>query len=494
MAEPFTVEHFAAWAGELELDSGDRWELEPFQEAFIEDVFAGHSVCWLVVPEGNGKTTLIAGLALYHIEFTKSGYVPVAASSRDQAEWIYRQAEGFVVRSDIEDRDMSRSVHVEVPHRFRCLEGYRRIRHDATGSRIQIFAADDRGGDGIIPTLAILDELHRHRDLGLYRTWLGKLRKRNAQLIVISTAGEVGGEFENERGRLRQSGDVVEHGRCFTRSVRLGSSVLHDWSVPEDGDVEDLEMVAAANPFSGVSVESLREKRELPGMTSAWWSRFTCNLAARASEAAITEREWAAARSDREIPSGAPVVAGLDIGWKHDTTALVPLWVESPSFRLFGPAVVLEPPRNGDMLPVGAVKSAIEDLNATHPIEALVMDMTGGADVAQWAADEIGLMVVDRIQSNPWAVRDYANVMAGLRAATLFHSGDRGLTSHALNAIAKVLPGGDARFARPSESRTVTDGLQRRRVIDALVAAAMALTFASAPAEAEAWEPMAVAR
>ena len=32
--------------------------------------------------------------------------------------------------------------------------------------------------------------------------------------------------------------------------------VLHRWAVPDDGDVEDLGQVAAANPFSGITVES----------------------------------------------------------------------------------------------------------------------------------------------------------------------------------------------------------------------------------------------
>jgi hypothetical protein len=44
-------------------------------------------------------------------------------------------------------------------------EGYRRIKCLRSGGRIQVFAADDRTGDGVF-TLALLDELHRHRDLG----------------------------------------------------------------------------------------------------------------------------------------------------------------------------------------------------------------------------------------------------------------------------------------------------------------------------------------
>jgi phage terminase large subunit-like protein len=120
--------------------------------------------------------------------------IPIAASSREQAEIMYRQAEGLVSRSP------------ELRPRFRAYDGYRRIKCLRTGGRIQVFAADDRTGDGIIPGgLALVDELHRHRDLKLYRTWRGKLEKRGAQLIAISTAGEPGGEFEETRDRIKKT-------------------------------------------------------------------------------------------------------------------------------------------------------------------------------------------------------------------------------------------------------------------------------------------------
>src|SRR6266508_468531 len=97
--KPFTVEHFTRWATDLILDSGRPWEVEDFQSAFVEDVFAGRFQCWLVIPEGNGKTTLVAGLALYHIEHTFGARVMVAAASREQAGILYQQAAGFVTRS-----------------------------------------------------------------------------------------------------------------------------------------------------------------------------------------------------------------------------------------------------------------------------------------------------------------------------------------------------------------------------------------------------------
>jgi phage terminase large subunit-like protein len=481
--EPFTLAHFTAWAAQLELDNGEPWLLEPFQAAFVEDVFAGNKVCWLVVPEGNGKTTLISGVALYHCEFTESAYVPVAASSRDQAEWIYRQAAGFVTRNEIEDTNMARSDRNIPPHRFRCLEGYRRIRHDATHSRIQIFAADDRGGDGIIPTLAILDELHRHRDLALYRTWLGKLRKRNAQLLVISTAGEVGSEFEDERTRMRQTGVDISGEGCFTRVARAGA-VLHEWAVPEDGDVENLELVKAANPFSGVSLEYLAEKRDLPGMTTAHWSRFTCNLASRAENAAIQEREWWAAKVEEEIPAGEPIWLGLDVAWKWDTTAAVPLWWRDSEYRLLGPARVLVPPRDGSSLHPDAVEQTLTEIHARNPLHTVVMDTSRAEQLATWISDTFDATVIDRQQTNTLAVEDYDRFMEALREGWLRHTGDPELSRHVLNAVARVLPAGGARFDRSSGTRTGPQ--QQARVIDALTAAAMAHSLAASleePAE-----------
>src|SRR5438876_150240 len=152
--KPFTVEHFVQWAAHLILDSGEKWLPEQFQLAFVEDVFAGYPECWLVVPEGNGKTTLVAGLALYFCEFSP-------------------------------------------------------------------------------------------------------------QLIVISTAGEPGGEFELARERIRQTATEIKREKCFVRAASQ-EIVLHEWAVPETGDVEDLELVASANPFSRVTVGTLASKRRAP--------------------------------------------------------------------------------------------------------------------------------------------------------------------------------------------------------------------------------------
>lgn len=471
--EPFTLEHFREWASELVLDTGEPWILEPFQEAFVADLFAGFPECWLVVPEGNGKTTLVAGLALYHCEFRENASVGVAASSREQAGIIYRQAEGFVLRTPRLNEEVESPIQkakgkrkIEVP-RFDCLEGFRRINY-YRGGRIQVFAADAGTGDGVIPTLSIIDELHRHKDLSLYRTWTGKLLKRQGQIVTISTAGEPGSEFETTRERIRQT--APQRDGPFIRAA-TSRIVLHDWAVREDEDPEDIETVKRANPFSGITVDALREKFNSQTMTLQYWRRMVCNLPTRGENSAITEAEWFAAQADEQIPAGQPVAVGLDVAWQWDTTAAVPLWIRDKEYRLFGTPKILVPPRDGTMLDPYKVKHALAEIHERNPITTVVMDTSRAEDLVTWMEQEFGAEVVKRGNTNQPAVEDFNRFMEALRNGWLKHPGDPMFTRHALNAVARVLTYGDARFDRPSQTRQGGD--QDRRVIDALTAAAM---------------------
>lgn len=455
---PFTVDHFLDWALRLELDNGEPWVVEDYFALWLEDYFEGIPENWLLVPEGNAKTTGTAGLSVYLLEHREAAEIPWAASARDQAEIGYRQAAGFVRRSK------------RLASFLRCYDGYRRIVNTRTGGRIQVFAADDRTGDGVIPTDAFLDELHRHPDLRLYRTWRGKLDKRGGQMATISTAGEPGEDFEVTRETIRQSVPMIERSPGFVR-CKSDDISFHEYAVPEDGDVEDMGVVKLANPFSGITVEKLERKRKSPTMTLGHWRRFTCNLATRNELAAIMESEWFAAETAERIPEGASVDLGIDIGWKWDTTAIVPLWWRDDEFRLLGEATILTPPRDGTALDPARVEEAIIELQQRFNVETVVMDTSKAEQLASWIEDEFQCMVVDRQQTNAMACLDYARFMEALREGWIRHCGDVEFRKHALNAIARVLPGGDARFDRPAQNRRSPN--QDSRVIDALTAASM---------------------
>jgi phage terminase large subunit-like protein len=410
------------------------------------------------------NTTLTAGFALYHAQYTPFAMVPIAASSADQAAILYQQAEGFCYRTE-----WMHSV-------FKPQPGYRRILC-GRGSQIQVYAADEKTGDGVIPTLCIVDELHRHQNMRLYRTWRGKLDKRDGQLIAISTAGEPDSEFERIRDGIRSNTSVTDRGETFTRACSQ-SLIMHGWAVPQDGDIKNLDLVKRANPFSGVTREKLRVKRESPTSSELHFRRMNCNLPSRSEESAISEQEWASCRTSERIPEGQPIWLGLDVAWKWDTTALVPLWMKSPDFRLFDRVEVVETPRDGTSLNPRLVEDALLKIHARNPIHTVVMDETRAEQLGVWIAERLGAQVISRGQSAPYQVMDYERFMEGLRSHFIYHTGDPTLTTQVLNAITKPSTNLKVVFSRRSQSRW--NNYQDSRVIDALVAAGMVHSVAVA--------------
>lgn len=455
------VAHFRTYASFMVFDDGERRPPEPWQLAIAADIFRGFREVWEIVPEGNGKSTFLAQLALYGADFSASPWIPVGAASAKQARIIYDQAEGFVERTP------------ELKARFQCFGGYLRIKSLVNGGKgIEVFAAEKKTGDGVIPfPFAIVDELHRHDDLGLYSLWKGKLRKRGAQILTISTAGEPETPFENARDEIRRRATKRERNGSHLRAEGPGL-VLHEWMVPSDEDCSDMAAVKAANPLSTITEANLAEDFASPTMDLGDWKRLKCNRPTRSVATAITDREWEDAEVEHGIPDGATVDVGVDVAFKWDTTAIVPLW-DGPEYRLLGAPAILVPPRDGSSLHPDVIKDAFLEMQAAYNLQTVVMDMHRAEDIAAWVEDTLGVTVIDHAQGQSRThVQDYEAFMEGLRNGTVRHSGDDGLRAHVLNAIARRLPGGDYRFDRPSQVRGNARA-QDQRVIDALTAAAM---------------------
>jgi phage terminase large subunit-like protein len=456
----FSLDHFRAYAERIVLDTGEPWEVEDFQLEIFEPILAGVREVWAVVPETNTKTTMMAGYALYHADFTWAPWVPIAASSRDQAEIMARQAYQMIRSSPL------------LRGRFKIYEGYREIRSLHNGGRgIKVYAADTTTGDGVIPTLALCDEGHRWPDLALYRLWKGKLNKRGGQIVMISTAGEPGGEFEEARDHIRNWASKRRRDRGHTYSEGP-NIVMNEWSVGDPAKVTDMAAVKEANPFSGITEEKLLEEFNSPTTDLGDWRRLKCNVPSRNTQAAITEPEWDRARTDKAIPEGEHLDCGVDVAWKHDTFAIVPLWINrEEEYRLLGDPKVLTPPRDGSTMHPDEAKRAFEEIYDRNPIDAVAIDIERAEDVAAWLEDEWDILIIDRPQGNANAVEDYDAFMKGLRNGTLKHTGSPVLRQHVMNAVARRLPGDKLRFDRPSSSRAKRK--QVVRVIDALTAAGM---------------------
>ena len=472
--QPFTLPHWRRWAADLILDTDQSWHPDDFQDAFVEDLFSGFPENWLLVPEGNGKTTLLAGIALYHVEHRPFAAVPVAAASREQAEILYRQAEGFVLRSDSLHAPVHSAIQAakgklktSVP-RFVCLEGYRRINHHA-GGRIQVFAADDRTGDGIIPTLGIIDEPHRLRDLSLYRTWTGKIAKRGGQIAAISTSGEPGSDFELTRAKIREAATDVQRSGSFTRYA-TGRIVLHEWAVPDGGDVKDMDVVKAANPFSGITVEMLTEKHASPTMTAHHWLRFVCNRPTRDDDSWLGPNAvtlWAALEEPYDFIDHAPTWVGVDVGIKRDSTAVVS--VQRDERGHLHARTKLWVPGFDDPVDVTDVMEYIRELDRRYTLGAVSFDPRF-FDVPATMLSDSGLPMLEVPQSVERMTVACGDLLALVKEGRVHHDRDDALTTHVLNAI-----------PRYNERGFTLQKSKSRGRIDACIALALAVDQATRP-------------
>jgi phage terminase large subunit-like protein len=130
--------------------------LQEWQRTVLGDVLGGKRETLVLVPKGNGKTAILAAVALFHVIVTPDARAYVAAASRDQAGLLFQYAHGYVTRSpDLEARLAVRA-------------GYREIRSRRDLGVLKVLASDADTADGVGPTLALVDELHRHKNGDLY--------------------------------------------------------------------------------------------------------------------------------------------------------------------------------------------------------------------------------------------------------------------------------------------------------------------------------------
>jgi phage terminase large subunit-like protein len=360
---------------------------------------------------------------LYHAQFLPNARVVVAGSSRQQAEWLYQAAAGFVDRSP------------EIRYRFKCQEGYRRIRYDAGGSRIQIFAADDRTGDGVIPTLAVLEELHRHRDLSLYRTWRGKLEKRGGQLVAISTAGEPEGDFEAVRKRMRDQATERSGRGSFLRAA-TETTVLHEYAVPEGRDPEHLPTVKKANPLKAITPAQLRRKLDSPAMTPSHWRRFVCGMPARL-DSWVEPPAWDRLKVDiGGLEPGDQAVLALRVGAGCGIGIAVPRDDERVAV---GIRTIAAPPSG--RVPFREMEAALEELCEIYEVLEIGYDpkQIGTA----WSVlEERGLPMVSIPQTPPRLASATATLWRLISGELLMHDGDAELRRQVLAGRTQETLGG----------------------------------------------------
>lgn len=509
-----TLEHFAEFCRRyIVLDNGKPFELEAFQRLILTGFFAGVTEILVLLPKKNGKTTLLAALALYHLIYTPDAACYVAASAKDQARILYEQATGFVERKDLESGRLLPQA-AALQKRVLLRKGYREIRSRRDNGFIRVVSGDKDTVDGVIVTLGLVDELHRHKDNGqLYGVLADGVGPRNGQIITISTAGE---RLKSALGRIRAAAlklPGLKRIGAYTH-VRSpnGEFEMHEWALDPRDDREDLELVKQANPLSNNTIEKLRARRDSPTMTPSRWARFGCGVWVQGDDAAVSGLDWnARACAGERIDATEAIYLGLDIGWRWDTTAIVPgrphdreefeqeddKGVAQKFWRWrrvqYGIPTILTPPRDGTSLShEKLIKAVLLYREQGYEILGVVFDRNAeGEKVAQELENVHGIPVIEHSQ-DPAPMADACmgfTIAVGTvdEAGEPFvtHPDDDEFTTHILASKARTTTGEKWRFVAPEQNRG-----QRKRgvqdhddieVIDAAIAAAMLHHTATAP-------------
>lgn len=426
------LDGFAEFCERLRLENGRPMTLYPFERDMLAEYFAGAIETLIVIPKKNGKSTLLSALGLFHLIVIDDAECLIGAASRDQATILYDQAAGFVRRSP------GLVDHVDVKR------GYREMRTRVDSGRIRVLAADVDTADGVIPTLALVDELHRHKSAGLYGIFRDGLGPRCGQMVTISTAGE---HELSPLGRIRTAALALplqtRDGAHLKASSADGGYVLHEWALGDDDDLNDLEVVKTANPAPWQTIAALRSRKDSPSMLPWQWARFACGVWVGAEAWWLKGEQWnALAHPETTLADGDAICIGFDGSRTGDATALIACRLED---GLLEPLHVWEcPPGETDWnVPESQVDSVLADAMERYNVLRGYFDPPlWRSEIDTWAR-EFGDKAVRRYETNRQKFMGAVErFRTDVTAGNLSHTGTEVLTRHVLNAQTRETRGG----------------------------------------------------
>lgn len=418
------------------------FELEPFQRRIAKAARGSERELLVLLARGNGKSRLVAALAVHHLLTTERAAVYVAAASRDQASVIYEYARDFARHPALAQRIVVRHLELRAPG----------------GGFMRVLASDAPKLHGLTPSLVVLDELHAFKDASVYEAMRTALVKRpGARMIVISTAGQ---GADSPLGRLRARAlaqPSVERRGALTEA--RGSLRMLAWELADELDADDLAAVKKCNPASWITLDSLREQREaVPDLA---FRRYHCNQWTAREGSWLPAGAWQGCAGRPSFEPGERIWIGVDVGGERADSAVV--WV---SERLHIGVEVYE----GDE---GVLECAakVRELAGRYSVAEVVFDPWRFTHAAMEFERE-GLLAVSFPQTDsrmiPASDRLYRAVIDG----RLVHPNDARLNAHAAAAI-----------ARHSRRGWRIDKANRADKIDAVVALCMAVERAESEPE-----------
>ena len=306
------------WAGvTLSLLDWQRQMIETVYGTLRDDGQRRYRTAYVEVPRKNGKSSLAAALALYHLvaDNEAGAEVYLGAVDRDQASIVFGIA-----------ADMVRQ-HSALSKRLQIVPSTRRIVDAKSSSVLRVIASDAAGSHGFNASCVIADEVHAWPSRELWDVLQTSMGARRQPLMIgITTAGfesnTLGGQLHEYAERVRDG--VVDDASFLP--IMYGAEPDEPW--------DDPVVWRKANPSLGVTIteeylasECARAKA-VPAYESAFRRLHLCQWVNQETRYLPMEA-WSdcgggvtVADLEAEL-EGEVCYGGLDLSATTDMTALV---------------------------------------------------------------------------------------------------------------------------------------------------------------------------
>lgn len=313
---------------------GQPLKLEAFQKRFIREVYdnkAGTARAYLSIARKNGKSAVIAAIALAHIvgpEARQNSQVISGARSREQAALVFKLAEKMIRLSP----ELSKITRI-VPSAKQIIGLPMNVDYRA-------ISAEAGTAHGHSPVVAILDEIGQVKgpsDAFVEAIETAQGAYDDALLIAISTQAATDNDLFS---RWLDEAEVAKDARI----------VSHVYTAPEDAALDDRKAWRAANPALGKfrSLPDMEQAADRAMRSPSFENSFRwLYLNQRIDGAApfVSKSVWMKCGGEVSDLRGVPVWCGLDLSATADLTAFVMIgkvdgvWHVRPTFWMPGDGI-----------------------------------------------------------------------------------------------------------------------------------------------------------
>lgn len=424
-------------------------------------------------PKGEGKTEFLAAIAM--LEFAgpfpiaqSSPIVQIAAASFDQAAELFKQIQIMAggIGGNVE----------EAPLRgFFDVFEKQILFADGRPGKIERVAAVAGSNDGAKPSLVLCDELHEWTGLReRVHTVLanGPTKRFNGRELNISTAG-VGRGSIPPKPTDSLLWKMYAEGKMAEADPTLAPELLFDWREASphwnlDDPVELEAAIREASPSAGIlwSIEARMARYRDPKVPRHEFARYFLNQwVDAAADGWLAENPSAWGDSvdlDAVIPPDAPIIVGVDMSLRHDSTAVVSVW-RRPDGKVVASAKVFTAGDSGKVDYLEVFEYITDTLGLDYFVDRIVYDPRL-FELAASMLEDRGFLVVEMPQSPERMGPACGHAFDLIVEGSVVHVDDPVFASHVNGA------------ARRQNERDFTLSKSKSRThIDACIALVMAL-------------------